>query len=830
VFLFVIKASNTGEVCPAVGEPPEVRKGLTRRSVLAAGLAAGAGAAGFAVTDVATRPRPAKLAVPKPRTPPYPATTALEYELNTGWRFGRYTAGAEHPDFDERDLDAVTLPHCVTRLSWQGWNPADWENVWVYRRHLDTSGLPDGRVLVGFDGVMVNATVVLNGRTITSHQGGYLPFSAELTGQLRGGDNVLAVIVDARCTPVPPTSGTPRSVDFFQPGGIYRDVNLRVLPDAYLSDVYAQPADVLTADRRVDVQCTIDSAHAATGPIQLDAVLTDHADRVRTVAMTTQTLPYLDAGTMVTTMSLTGLDDVELWSPDHPKLYQLATTLTVPGGGTHVRRQRIGFRQAEFRVDGFFLNGQRLKIFGLDRHQLFPYAGMAMPARVQRRDAEILRNDFNCNMVRCSHYTQSPHFLDACDELGLMVWEETPGWHYVGDAAWQDVVVQNVHDMVVRDRSRPSVVIWGTRLNETRSHPGLYRRTRETARRLDGTRPSSGAMYTQHQEDWDEDVYAFNDYHRDAAGNARLLPPLPHVPYLVTESVGVELPKPHRYRWTDPPQALAQQAVYHAQVHDVAQSNPRYAGLLAWAGFDYASPFGTRGQHIKWAGVADGFRVAKPGAAIYLSQVDPRVRPVVAPVFFWELGTTAAPQGPGPNALLASNCEQLRVFIGGSPAAGQPVLDAELYGHLQYPPTLLDLTVSRDDHPDLRIEGYVDGKQVAVVRMSSDPAGDRLAMTVDDPVIYDDGSDATRVVFRAVDAYGNQRRFGTGEVRLRITGPADLIGDNPFAFGEYGGLGAVWLRSQSGRTGLVTVVAEHPTLGQARVQVSVRPAGRQRIV
>ena len=302
------------------------------------------------------------------------------------------------------------------------------------------------------------------------------------------------------------------------------------------------------------------------------------------------------------------------------------------------------------------------------------------------------------------------------------------------------------------------------------------------------------------------------------------------MPYLVTEAVGVELPHPHRYRWTDPPQSLAQQAVYHAQVHDIAQSDPRYAGLLAWAGFDYASPMGTPGQHVKWAGVADGFRVAKPGAAIYLSQIDPRVRPVVVPVFFWELGTADAPRGPGPNALLASNCEQLRVFIGDAPAAGQPVLDSELYGHLEYPPTLLDLTVSRDDHPDLRIEGYVDGKQVAVVRMSSDPAGDQLAMTVDDPVIYDDGSDATRVVFRAVDAYGNQRRFGTGEVRLHITGPADLIGDNPFALGEYGGLGAVWLRSRPGRTGRVTVVAEHPTLGQARVQLSVRAAGRQRIV
>ena len=810
---------------PAAPMPP-AGGGLARRSVLVAGLAAGAAGAGFALTELVTRWRGQASTRETPPPVAHPVVAAREYELNTGWRFGRYVTGADRPAFDESALAPVTVPHCVAGLSWQKWDPRSWEDVWVYRRHLDGGELPDGRILVDFDGVMVNTTVLLNGTIITSHQGGYLPFTAELTGHLTGGDNLLAVIVDARCIPVPPTSSRPESVDFYQPGGIYRDVRLRVVPDAYLADVYARPVDVLSPSRRVDVQCTIDSSRRSLRPARLDTVLTG---REKVIASVTQTLPPVTAGPTVTTVPLAGLGDVKLWSPDQPQLYELTTTLTVPGAGSHSVRQRIGFRQAEFREDGFFLNGRRLKIFGLDRHQLFPYTGMAMPARAQRRDAEILRHDFNCNMVRCSHYTQSPHFLDACDELGLMVWEETPGWHHVGGPAWQDLVVENVHDMVVRDRGRPSVIIWGTRLNETRAHPGLYARTRARARQLDGTRPSSGAMYTQHQRDWDEDVFAFNDYHRDEAGQARLLPPLPGVPYLVTESVGVELPHPHRYRWTDPPARLAQQAVFHAQVHDVAQSDPRYAGLLAWAGFDYASPFGNCGEGVKWAGVADGFRVAKPGAAIYLSQVDPRVRPVVVPVFFWELGAGASPSGPGPDALLANNCESVEVFIGDSHATGQPVLASELYGHLDYPPMLLDLRVARDDHPELRIEGYVDGQLVSMVRMSSDPAGDHLAMTADDLEITDDGSDATRLVFRAVDAYGNQRRYATGEVFLAVDGPGELVGDNPFAFGEYGGLGAVWLRSQAGRTGLVTVVAEHPVLGRAKVRVAVRRSGRQRL-
>ena len=756
--------------------------------------------------------------------------TAREYSFNTGWAFGEYGPGSEKPRYDGAHLTSVTLPHCVTELSWQKWDPATWERVWVYRKTFDGTDLLNGRVLVDFDGVMVNATVVINGQTVTSHMGGYLPFSAELTGYLESGENVLAVVVDARCVPVPP-EGNPastRSVDFLQPGGIYRDVRLRVLPVTYLSDVFAQPANVLTANRSVDVQCTIDTATAPAAPVQITADLTKGTRKIATVSRTLYEVPV---GSTATDLSLTGLADIELWSPDSPALYDLTTTVAAPGIGTHAVRQRIGFREATFRPDGFFLNGKRLKIFGLDRHQLFPYTGMAMPARIQRRDAKIIKNDFNCNMVRCSHYPQSPHFLDACDELGLMVWEETPGWHHIGSAAWQDIVLANVRDMVIRDRSRPSVIIWGTRLNETSDYPGLYRRTRRIAKQLDGSRPSSGAMDRYSTRYWDEDVFAFNDYGLNPEGHYRLRPPLPRVPYLVTESVGVELPRPRHYRWSDPPALLARQAVYHAQAHDIAQSDPRYAGLIAWVAFDYTSQMGRPwGQNVKWAGVADGFRVAKPAAAIYLSQIDPQVRPVVVPVFFWDLQEGAAPLGPGPNAMLASNCQQVEVFIGGSHAGtGRAVLDAELYGHLAYPPTLVDLTVFRDDQPELRIAGYIDGKQVAEVRMSSNPAGDRLAMTADDAAIVGNGSDATRVVFRAVDAYGNQRRYASGEVRLQVTGPVELIGDNPFAFGEYGGLGAVWLRSRPGRSGPVTVVAEHPRLGRARVALTVTPAGRQHL-
>jgi beta-galactosidase len=431
-------------------------------------------------------------------------------------------------------------------------------------------------------------------------------------------------------------------------------------------------------------------------------------------------------------------------------------------------------------------------------------------------------------MVRCSHYPQSPHFLDACDELGLLVWEEAPGWHLVNSSpGWQALVVQNVRDMVRRDRSRPSVVIWGTRLNETPDLPGLWAATRQAATELDGSRPSSGAMYYHRVTGWNEDVFAFNDYaHNRETGEALLRPPFPGLPYLVTEAVGVDEYKPHRFAWTDPAAVLAEQAALHGQAQSLARSEPGYSGMLAWAAFDYASPEGLDPESVKWAGVADGFRVPKPGAAIYQSQVDPGVRPVIVPVFFWELAGVFPV--PAPTVMIASNCERLEIFIDGAHAVtGRPATGTPLYGHLAFPPFLVQLPARRPGGtPELMIEGYVGSQQVTELRMASNPAGDALAMSVDDATIVADGSDATRAVFRAVDQYGNLRRYPAGEVTLTLTGPAMLIGDNPFAFGDYGGLGAVWIRSLPGQTGTINLTASQPELGQAQVQLRSVPAIR----
>jgi beta-galactosidase len=293
------------------------------------------------------------------------------YPLNQDWLFGgTYVGGAEAPAYSEAGFAAVTLPHTVTPLSWGDWDHTTWEEVWVYRKHI--TGPAPSRVFVDFQGVMTSAAVFLNGVRIAVHQGGYLPWTVELTAGLLAGDNVLAVVVDSRWLDVPP-SGAPdgaRAVDYLQPGGIYRDVALRVVPRVFVADVFARPANVLTASPSVQVEVTIDAATVPRAPVSVSVSLIDGTTRLSSV---TSSVTLTDTKT-TTALTITGITGITLWSPETPKLYQVRTTI-VADGLPHTVTVKTGFRQAEFLVDGFYLNGRRLEIFGLNRHQLFLTSG-----------------------------------------------------------------------------------------------------------------------------------------------------------------------------------------------------------------------------------------------------------------------------------------------------------------------------------------------------------------------------------------------------------------------------------------------------------------------
>lgn len=752
---------------------------------------------------------------------------AGERPLDDQWLFGQFTDGAIDVHFDESGLTPVSLPHCVAALSWWKWNPNAWNGKWVYRRHLPA---PDGpRTVVHFAGVLSTARVYLNGHQLGNRTSGYLPFDFELTPWLHRGDNVLAVVVDSRWgLDVPPERPKPwraQSIDYYQAGGITRPVAVRELPHRYVEDVFAKPVDVLTPTRRLEVTGQLDSSRPVAGQVVLVAQLLDGDD---VVAEASTSVPGQRTGKVPFSLDLTGLEQVRLWDVDDPYLYRLRVRALVSGQLVHQETVRFGFREARFTRDGFFLNGRRVQLFGLGRHELFPYVGPAMPDRVQRKDAELLKNELNCAMVRCACYPQSEAFLDACDELGLLVWCESPGWDYIGNQQWRDQVLDDVRTLVRRDRNHPSVVVWGTRLNETEDLVSLYSKTRELAQQWDGTRATTGAVNStittpsppiprRYRDPYAvtyqvQDVFSLNDYLRPPPGRLPTLrPPSTQLPYLVSEAVGA-LTGPPRYRRTDPVEVQAEQAMLHAAVHDKAMSDPRYCGVLAWSAFDYPSGHGEQADQVKWTGVLDIFRVPKLGAAFYRAQVDPAVRPVIEPAFRW------GPEGPGEGAVIWSNCERLTVFRvrGGGP--GQLLADARpdrsLLPHLSYPPFVVDLP--RDAEGDLRVDGWVGGKRVLSRSMSADRSRDQLLVRPDDLHLAAGEVDATRVVLGVADRYGNWRASSEGPVRFSVRGPGELVGDNPLDVAGNGGVGAVWIRS-TGRPGDIRLSVDHEVFGHREI-------------
>ena len=251
-----------------------------------------------------------------------------------------------------------------------------------------------------------------------------------------------------------------------------------------------------------------------------------------------------------------------------------------------------------------------------------------MPGRVQRRDALFCASNLKCNIVRTSHYPQSRHFLDACDEVGLLVLEEIPGWQHIGDQAWKDIAVDNVGRMIRRDWNHPSMILWGVRINESQDDHDFYTRTNALAHQLDPTRQTGGIRYF-YESELLEDVFTMNDF------GFPLRPPN----HPAVSEYGVCGPHLSRPRPSTTWSALREHTLRHARIHDQLASNPQYAGGIGWCAFDYNThaDFGS-GDRICYHGVTDIFREPKPAAGFYKSQCDPDEEIVLEPAFHWARG------------------------------------------------------------------------------------------------------------------------------------------------------------------------------------------------
>ena len=484
--------------------------------------------------------------------PPSPSKRRI-IPLNDGWLFSeKVETGSTDPKHKDSGYARVTIPHTNKLLPIGGFDEKEYCFVSIYRRHFTLpSDLKDHRIFIDFGGVMTAARVFINGRDLGEYRGGYTPFSFELTKDIKWkGDNVIAVVVDStERSDIPPFGGL---IDYLTFGGIYRDVAIRAVPKIYVDNVFAKPVNVLSNNRSVAVKCFI--AGEASSPLQMTTELFDDGKLMASASGNV-------SGTGEQNLTLTDLRSVVLWDLDRPKLYSVRVSLKNGNDVVDHYETRIGFREAKFTTEGFFLNGRVVKLRGLNRHQTYPFVGQAMPWRGQKHDAWILKKELKCNIVRTSHYPQSPHFLDACDDLGLLVFEEIPGWQHIGDKNWQDLTVQHVGEMIKRDWNHPSIILWGVRVNESGDNEEFYTRTNKLARELDDSRQTGGVRFRYNSQRL-EDVYTMNDF------GFPLRPPN-HPLYLNTEFSGHMYPT----KRADNLERIREHMHRHARVHDQIASD-----------------------------------------------------------------------------------------------------------------------------------------------------------------------------------------------------------------------------------------------------------------
>ncbi|PXA88357.1 beta-galactosidase [Nostoc sp. 3335mG] len=720
-------------------------------------------------------------------------------DFNSGWLF--------------EGKDTVRLPHNAVELPFSYFDEKAYQREFTYEKRFTTDESWQGReVSVVFDGAMANARVYLNGEEIAAHKDGYTPFEGRLTSRLKEGKNLLKVVIDGSENPeIPPFGG---QIDYLTYAGLYREAWLRVTAPIFVGNAKVETPNVL-ADRK-SVRARIDLSNPQNLPLSGTLVATLKDASGTEMASTDAAI----SGATVE-VAFDNLDGVTLWDLKTPTLYTLEITVDTEVG-QDAANIRFGFRSAEFTTEGFQLNGKPLKLRGLNRHQSFPYVGYALGKSAQVKDAEILKHELKLNMVRTSHYPQSHYFLDACDELGLLVFEEIPGWQHIGGAAWKDEAVENVRRMITRDWNHPAIVIWGVRINESQDDHEFYVRTNKLARELDPTRPTGGVRYITDSELL-EDVYTMNDFilgNEELGGNRPRIPLRPQgevtgldrvVPYMITEYGGHMYPT----KSFDQEQRQAEHVRRHLEVMNAAYGDPQIAGCIGWCAFDYNThkDFGS-GDRLCHHGVMDMFREPKFAAFAYASQCEPEDEVILRPVTFWARGERNI--GGVLPLIVLTNCDEVELAYGSNaPKRFRP--DREAFPHLPHAPVVIKREDLTDEElglwgmswEDATITGYLDGKPVKTVNFVSGPIASQLEVAPDANQLGPEG-DTVRVMVRALDQSGKKLPFFPEPVYIEVSGAAERLGPGlvPLRAGSTG----FWLRTTG--KGPITVTVSCERLGR----------------
>lgn len=531
----------------------------------------------------------------------------MRIALNNDWMFCEsFSPEHLHKNFDSSDFTQVRLPHTVVETPYNCFEEKLYEKLVTYWRVITVNQIYEDQVTkLTFEGAGHGAEVYLDGQLIGEHFGGYTAFTLDITPYVvHGKEHSIIVKLNSYENQNFPPFG--HVIDFMTYGGLYREVYLEIFPETYLENLFIYTEDVLEKKKKIVVSGEIKGKNKNQAA---QYTLSEYFGK-NSVVIGEKTF---EEESFEHTFSV---EDIQLWDLENPNLYVLEIELK----NSFKVKETIGFREIKMTSEGFYLNQKRIKLRGLNRHQSYPYVGYAMPESAQRLDAEILKKELGVNAVRTSHYPQSKHFIRACDEIGLLVFTEIPGWQHIGDEKWQEFALKHVEEMVIQYRNHPSIFIWGVRINESPDHHEFYKKTNALARKLDPTRLTGGVRFIKNSELL-EDVYTYNDFSHvgDNPGIEKRKQVTTHhqAPYIVSEYNGHMFPT----KAFDSEAHRTEHALRHARVIQAISKEEGALGGFGWCMFDYNThkDFGS-GDRICYHGVMDAFRNPKLAASVYASQ------------------------------------------------------------------------------------------------------------------------------------------------------------------------------------------------------------------
>ncbi len=762
--------------------------------------------------------------------------------LNDGWYFTReYTQDLLAADTDLSGLSQVRIPHTVCETPYNYFDESCYQMVSGYRRVIEIEDeWRSGHLLLTFEGAAHEATVYINGQQAAKHYSGYTAFTVDMQPFLTAGrEQVVVVRLDSRETLNQPPFGF--VIDYMTYGGIYRDVFLDVKGAYYIEDIYAATSNVLCEEKTLKADVTVSEW---TEGLSIDARLDTWKELADDDGL--QHWQFDEENVRFRVSCLTWLvQDALLWDVDMPNLYVLTVDLKKDGVVIDTRQVRVGFREAVFDADGFYLNGEKLKLRGLNRHQSWPYVGYAMPKSPQQLDADILKYELGANMVRTSHYPQSQYFIDRCDEIGLLVFTEIPGWQHVGDTRWKKIAVRNVREMIVQYRNHPSIILWGVRINESKDQDAFYYKTNQLAHGLDLYRQTGGVRNMKNSHLY-EDVYTFNDFVH--AGDNEGCEPKKAVTSDMEKAYFISEYNGHMYptkNWDDESHRL-EHALRHARVLNDIEANDDIAGGTGWCMFDYNThqDFGS-GDRVCYHGVMDMFRNPKLAAAVYKSQSDEEIVCEISS----SMDIGEYPGGFTGNVYAFTNADSIRLYKGDT-FIQEFYPDDEAYGAMVHPPVRICLQAKpvpfkakmaallKSGHLRVedsgafdeetmpgwggtacqwRFQAVKDGEVVKEI-VKSPSKQTMLRVTADRQTLVEANSyDVATIHIEAVDENGNHLAYYQEPLMLKMEGGIALIG--PSMVSMRGGFAGTYVKSLgcSGK-GALTI---SDGSGEARIEFQV---------